>query len=219
MKPSVPETLPGAARVAGKVSGVLKILGYVLLVLGIVSMIGGRSRVRAAGERTELPVRLKAGEEFRAPIKTSARSELLIELKLSRHAGVPDNMIDEALVRETNALNIGWAVTLNGATNFAGSSTNARKFFTGSAAAKTKGIGQFKPALAGSYEFSAIVRSNLPELERADPRIVIRPHSAFAMNASIGGSVGVFGGGLVALVGLVLILLARREQSSGPSVS
>ena len=217
MKSAVPETLPGAGKIGSKVAGVLKILGYVLLVGGLVSMVTGRSRVRAAGERMEFPVRLKAGEEFRAPITTSAQSELFIELKLSRHAGVADDVIDEALLRETNAVNINWVVTANGVTNFAGSSTNARKFFTGSAAARTKGIGHFKPAHAGSYEFAAIVQTDLPELERADPRIVIRPHSAFAMNASIGGSVGIFAGGLLVLAGLVLILLARREQNSSIS--
>ena len=218
MKPTVPETLPGARKVAGKVAGVLKILGFASLILGLASMVAGRGRVRAAGESTEFPVRLKAGEEFRAPVKTSARSELLIELKLSRHKGVADDAIDGAVFRETNALNIGWVVTANGVTNFAGSSTNARKFSSGTAAARTLGIGHFKPVHAGNYEFAAFIHSDLPEMEDAQPRIVIRPHPAFAMNASIGGSVSIFGGGLLALVGLILILFARREQNSGASI-
>ncbi len=208
MKPAVPETLPGD----GKVSGVVKILGYALLILGAVSMVAGRGRVRAAGETTEVPVRLKAGEKFRAPIKTSAKSDLIIELKVSRHQGVADEVIDEAFFRETNVLNIGWAVTANGVTNFTGSSTNARRSFSGSAAAKTKGIGQFKPTQAGSYELAAVIHSDLPELERARPYIVIRPNRAFAMNASIGGSVAIFGGMVFGLIGLILILLARRES-------
>src|SRR5687768_8702670 len=108
MKPAASETLPGAGKIAGTVAGVLKILGYVLLILGLVSMVAGRSRVRAAGERTEFPVSLRVGEEFRAPIRSSAGSELLIELKLNRHAGVPDSVLDEALFRETNALKIDW---------------------------------------------------------------------------------------------------------------
>ncbi len=214
MKPTVPETLPGAAKVASTVAGVLKIMGYALLILGGVSMVGGRGRVRAAGEQTEFPVRLKAGEEFRAPIQTSAQSELIIELKVSRHQGVTDEVIDEVFSVETNVVNIGWAVTANGATNFTGSSTNARKHFTGTAAARTRGVGHFKPARAGSYEFVATIHSDLPQLERAHPRIVIRPHSAFAMNASLGGSVSIFGGGLLALLGLILILRGRREHNT-----
>lgn len=207
---TVPETLPGA----GKVAGVLRILGYALLILGVVSMVGGRARVRAARERTEVPVTLRAGQEIRAPFETSAKSELVIELRLSRHEGVADDVIDEVLSRETNALNVSWVVRANGMTNFAGSSTNARKLFSGSAAATTKGIGQFKPTRAGAYEFAAVIHSDLPELERAHPHIVIRPTNAFAMNASIGGSIGLFGGFVLSMIGLILILLARRERRS-----
>jgi len=105
-------------------------------------------------------------------------------------------------------------VRANGMTNFAGSSTNARKLFTGSAAARTKGIGQFKPTRPGAYEFAAVIHSDLPELERARPNIVIRPSNAFLMNASFGGSISMFGGFVLSMIGLILILLARREQRS-----
>lgn len=212
MKPTVPETLPGAGKIASTIANVLKLLGYTLLILGGVLMVSGRGRVRAAGERTEFPIKLQSGQEFRAPIKTSAKSELFIELKLSRNAGVADDVIDEIFSRETNALNIGWVVTANGRTNFTGSSTNARKYFTGGAADRAKGIGNFRPGQAGDYEIAATIYSDLPELERAHPRIIIRPHNAFAMNASMGGSLGIFGGALLALVGLILILLGKREQ-------
>lgn len=218
MKPSVPETLPGAGRIANKVAGVLRVLGYTLVILGLFSMVGARGRVRAARERTEFPVKLQAGQEYRAPIKTSAKAELIIELRVNRHEGVPDDLLDEALVGETNRVHIDWRITRSGTTNAAGSSTNARKHFTGSAVAKTKGIGNFKPPQAGVYEFAVSIRSDLPELERARPHIVIRPTSAFMLNASIAGSVGMFGGGLLALVGLILILRARRERNtSAPS--
>jgi hypothetical protein len=210
MKPTVPETLPGAAKVAG----VLRVFGYALVILGLFSMAGARGRVRAARERTEFPVKLQAGQEYRAPIKTSAKAELIIELRVNRHEGVPDDLLDEVLVGETNRVHIDWRITQSGTTHAAGSSTNARKHFTGSAAARTKGIGNFKPPQAGVYEFAANIRTDLPELERARPHIVIRPTSAFMLNASIAGSAGMFGGGLLALLGLILILLARRERNT-----
>ena len=214
MKPPVPETLPGAGGIASKVAGVLRVLGYALVIFGLVAMVNARGRVRAARERTEFPVKLQAGQEYRAPIKTSAKAELIIELRVNRQEGVPDDLLDEILVNETNRVHIDWVITQSGTTNAAGSSTNARKHSTGSAAARTKGIGHFKPPQAGMYELVANIRSNLPELDRARPYIVIRPTNAFMMNASIAGSVGMFGGGLLALVGLILILLARRERES-----
>jgi hypothetical protein len=207
---NAPESLPGAAKVAN----IVKLLGYTLLILGGVLMVSGRGRVRAAGERTEFPIKLQSGQEYRAPIKTSAKSELVIELKLSRNAGVADNLIDEIFTRETNVLNIGWVVTANGMTNFTGSSTNARKYFTGGAADRAKGIGNFRPGQPGEYGLAATIYSDLPELDRAHPRIIVRPHNAFAMNASLGGSMGIFGGAVLALVGLILVLLGRREQKT-----
>ncbi len=185
-----------------------------MVVIGVVAALSSWRQVRAAREQTVLPVKLQSGLEFRTRVRTSAKCELVIELALSRNEGVPRDLLEEALTRETNAVNIEWKIRQAGTICFSGSSTNARKLFTGSAAATTKGIGQFKPRHAGTYEFEATINSDLPELERTHPRIIIRPNRAFAMHASVGGSISIFAGIVLGLVGLILILLAQREPRS-----
>ena len=211
MKPTSPETLPGAGKVARTVKGVLLLLGWILLLAAAVSMFSGWTHLRSAGERTEWPVTLAAGQEVRARFATAAKAELDIELVLSRHEGVSDEVMDAALLRDTNALNIEWQVLREGQAIFSGSSTNMRPFHSGSAAARTKGLGRFMPRKRGQYELLAKVHSDMPELERSHPRIRIRLNRASAMNSSIGGSVGVFVGFVLGLIGVIFILLGQRE--------
>ncbi len=211
MKAGLPETSPGARKLGRAVKGILLILGWGLLFVAACSIRTGWTLLSAARERTEVPLKLEAGHEARARFGTLAKCEMVIELALSRGEGVPDKVLDEALLGETNVLNIGWMILREGATVVSGSSTNARPTSRGSAAAVTKGIGHFTPPRSGRYELVANIRSSLPGLERAQPRLRMKPNPRFAMNASIGGSVGVFGGFVLGLVGVILLLLARRE--------
>ena len=214
MNPVTPEPLPGAAKIALVVKGILFVLGVLLLLLAAVSMWRGWGLLQGSRERAYLPVKLLAGQEFRTSFKTAAKAELGLELVLSRHEGVSDEVIDEVLSSETNALNIEWTVREGGTIVFSGRSTNAPKLFTFSNAAHTKGLGQFKPHRGGKYELVAKIHTDVPGMESARPQIIVRPNRAFAMSSSIAGSLGTFGGFVLGLIGFILILLARRERST-----
>ena len=201
------EALPGA----GKIARAVIVLGFVLLALGITSVWNGSALLRASGERAELPVKLQAGQEFRTTFKTSAKLPMALQLVLTRHEGVSDDVMDEVLSRETNALNIEWFVRKYGTNIFSGSSTNA-KGLSFSASYKAKTIGSFTPRHSGTYELVAKVYSDLPGSEQAHPRVTIRPNIPRAMSASIRGSVAVIGGIVFGLIGLIVIFLARRER-------
>jgi len=203
-----PESLPGAGRVARVVAAV----GALMIVVGAIGAIGGCRRVRAANEITEVPVTLRAGEQVNATITTAGIAPMVVQLAVNRGAGVSDLVIDSALFNDTNPVNIVWRVERDGVNLFSGNSTNARGF-SGSVAMKTKTLGAFRPPRRGTYRFRADVLSNQPDLEPARPTIRIVPNSAFRRDAGIAGSVSVFAGGIFGLVGLILVLLARRRSS------
>lgn len=110
MKSASPELRPGAGRLSRAGKDILLILGGMLLLVAALSMYFGSSHLISADERAELPVTLVPGQEVRVRFVTLARSELVIELVLNRHEGVPDDVLDAALFGETDPLNIEWQV-------------------------------------------------------------------------------------------------------------
>jgi hypothetical protein len=208
VKAESPEALPGARKVARVLRVVLATLGTCIFVAGALAMYFGWMTRMAARERTELPLKLQAGAVAQADFKTAGRCALVVELALSRHEGVPDDAIDE-FIFATNGMQIDWSVEQGGRTIFSGNPPGPRLWSSGASDHRSKAIGQFSPR-AGTYQFIARTRSDWAGLERARPRLVIKPNPVFMKNAIVGGSLRIQVGFVAMLGGLILMLLAKR---------
>ena len=169
------------------------------------------SKRQAAREGMELPLNVSAGGTVQTSFTTSARFPFQIQFTLGRRNAARDEAIDETLFGTVRALNIEWSVRDQGVVIASGSSTTVSNFNADTAYYGKAGIGWFKPPRRGTYEFSAKVNSSLPGPERAQPRLIVKSFPGYAV-LFIG--YGYIAGTIPAVVGLFLILHARREQRS-----
>ena len=207
MESQTPETLPGAGRVAR----VRMTMGAALLIGAGLLVYSCWSKRQAAREGMELPLNVSAGGTVQTSFKTSARFPFQIQFTLGRRNAERDEAIDETLLGTVRALNIEWSVRDQGVVIASGSSTTVSNFNADAAYYGKAGIGWFKPPRRGTYEFSAKLISTLPGPERAQPRLIIKSFPGYAV-VLIG--YGYIAGIILAVVGLFLILQARREQRS-----
>ena len=207
MESQTPETLPGASKVAR----VTMTVGVALLIGAGLLVYFSWSKRQAIGEGMELPLNVPAGGTVQAPFKTSARFPFQIQFTLGRSNAPRDKATDEALFGTVRALNIEWSVRDRGVVIASGSSATVSNFNAYAAYYEKADIGWFKPPRHGTYEFNAKVNSNLPGPERAQPRLIVKSIPGYAV-LIVG--YGYIAGIVLAVVGLFLILQARREQRS-----
>jgi hypothetical protein len=148
------------------------------LVIGALCLVAGVALLLSIVLRAtivQMPIKLQGGETIQTNFTAKTSAPLWIELRLDRHQGVSDEVINQAIHPSNKNVDIDWLVrdketvaSGNSATARGGSSTPGTR---------TLFIGYLGTDHAGNYEFRAKInmKRNIPGLAAANPRLVIWP--------------------------------------------
>jgi len=191
---------------------VLFTIALSLLIAGTACLVIGFRLRQAANERTVVLMRIEAGTNVQASIKTLGMAQLRVELAVDSSLALPEDLVDQIFFRETNGVDIGWEVRRGTTLIAAGSSTNFHRSVFGSPTVHVE-IGAFKPPGAGTFDFRAKVNSSLSELNFGQPRIVILPNLRFQDDARFESKYWIGAGMMVTVFGLLLGGVMRKQAS------
>ena len=201
MKPGAPERLPGTAPVRRALSMVLVALALGALALGSAMWVHGSLTRRAVSERFEVLLPLRAGERAETAFRTSGRYRLQIWLVVSRHAGVPDETLDQALIAGTNGPpDISWELLRGTEPCASGCSTNLRPAHFGAQQTRGRLLGEFKPPGSGHFRIKLEVNRTQAGLEAARP--LVRISTQFGQAKSVGIAAAIY-----QTLGLILVCM------------
>jgi hypothetical protein len=193
--------MPGAAPVRRALSIVLVGLALGALALGSAMWVHGSLTRRAVSERFEVPLPLQAGQRAETEFRTSGRYRLQIWLVLSRHTGVPDAALDQALIAGTNGPpDISWEIFRGTEPCASGGSTNRQPASFATLENRGRLLGEFKPPGSGRLRLRLEVNRTQAGLEAARP--VVRVATQLSQARSVGVAAVLY-----QTLGLILVCL------------